>query len=544
MKMKKIMKKLALLALAVSMAGSLSACGSSSSPSSTTETVTTADSPAETKNAGAKIFRVAAVDPQVPFDMQQNTYSTIMRVTDNVAETLLTSLEERGRIVPTLLTGEPELSDDMLTYSFELLENVKFHNGETLTSSDVKYSLERVVKKQSMASLMEKVVGYEAMSGGAADELSGIQVVDDRHFTITLTEVSTPFTAILSTPYCAIYPMEACEASGENWGITELIGTGPFQFESYTPGVGVELSRFDDYHEGKAQIDGISYKFIEDSNTQLLEYRKGTIDFADVASNMYPVYQTDSNLKEQMHMFQKIGGYYFGFNVKTIPDVKVRQAISMAIDRKAICESIFYNTAIPAISFIPRGILGRDESLEEFPYDPEGAKELLAQAGYADGYDLRVTVNSKNNNGVPIATAFQEQAKAAGIRITIETVDSAAWTDMLKNGGMDARVGNWYVDYNDPDSMLYPVSDARTDLTSSFWHNEEFKKLMEEGVKTADTDKRQEIYAKAEHILTREDYAVAPIFNESQGYLLNPKVTGVVLDSTFRYFFVNADFQE
>lgn len=380
----------------------------------------------------------------------------------------------------------------------------------------------------------------EALADGSADELSGIQVVDDMHFTITLGEVYTPFVSVLSTPYCAIYPEAACEAAGDDWGKKELIGTGPFTFDSYTPGVGVEISRFDDYHGNIAKLDGVSYKFIEDSNTQVLEYQKGNIDYVDVETNMYPVYQADPNLKDQMHMFQPIGGYYMTFNVKTISDPNIRQAISMTIDRQAICESIFHGTAKAASSFIPAGIIGHDDSLEEFAYDPERAKVLLAEAGYPGGYDLRVTVNTKYATSIPIVTAFQEQAKAAGINVTIEQVDSAAWTDMKKSGG----VGNWYVDYNDPDSMLYPVSDSRTDRSSSFWHNDEFKKLMEEGVKTADEAERQEIYVKAEHILTREDYAIAPIYNESKCYLLNPKVTGLVMDSSFRNFYVNADFQE
>lgn len=382
------------------------------------------------------------------------------------------------------------------------------------------------------------------MADGSADELSGIQVVDDMHFTITLGEVYTPFVSVLSTPYCAIYPEAACEAAGDDWGKKELIGTGPFTFDSYTPGVGVEISRFDDYHGNIAKLDGVSYKFIEDSNTQVLEYQKGNIDYVDVETNMYPVYQADPNLKDQMHMFQPIGGYYMTFNVKTISDPNIRQAISMTIDRQAICESIFHGTAKAASSFIPAGIIGHDDSLEEFAYDPERAKVLLAEAGYPGGYDLRVTVNTKYATSIPIVTAFQEQAKAAGINVTIEQVDSAAWTDMKKSGGVDAGVGNWYVDYNDPDSMLYPVSDSRTDRSSSFWHNDEFKKLMEEGVKTADEAERQEIYVKAEHILTREDYAIAPIYNESKCYLLNPKVTGLVMDSSFRNFYVNADFQE
>ncbi|RFZ76366.1 ABC transporter substrate-binding protein [Lacrimispora amygdalina] len=548
--MKKTIKKLVSLGLVVSLVGALSACGSSSNTSKTVETTaaatgesTAAADSSTAESTGSKVLRVAAVDPQVAFDMQLYTYSLIMKVTDNVVESLVTTVEG-GKVVPTLLTKEPELSEDMLTYSFELIDGVKFHNGETLKSSDVKYSLERLVKKQSMGSILEHVEGYQALVDGQADEMTGIQVVDDTHFTIKLSEVYTPFVSVLSTPYCAIYPADACEAAGDNWGKTELIGTGPFKFDSYTAAVGVEISRFDDYHGEVAKLDGVSYKFIEDTNTQVLEYQKGNVDYVDVETNMYPVYQADPTLSKQMHMFQPIGGYYMTFNVKVITDPKVRQAISMSIDRAAICDSIFHGTAKPATSFIPTGIIGHDDSLEAFQYDPEGAKALLAEAGYADGYDLRLTVNTKYATSIPIATAFQEQAKAAGINVTIEQVDSAAWSDMKKSGGVDAGVGNWYVDYNDPDSMLYPVSDARTELTSSFWHNDEFKKLMEDGVKTADEAERQEIYIKAEHILTRGDYAIAPIFNESKCYLLNPKVTGLVMDSTYRNFYATVDIQE
>ena len=135
----------------------------------------------------------------------------------------------------------PTLSEDKLTYSFTLKDGVKFHNDAPLTSADVKYSLERMVKKLKMSSLLEKVEGYEAFFNGEAEELTGIVVVDDTHFEIHMSEVYTPFLSALSTPYCAIYPAEACEAAGDNWGMTELYGTGPFKLVSYQTGVGVCL---------------------------------------------------------------------------------------------------------------------------------------------------------------------------------------------------------------------------------------------------------------------------------------------------------------
>ena len=487
----------------------------------------------------AGVVRIAAVDPQVALDPQQYTYSIVMKITDNIAESLLTTTKDG--LVPTLLTGMPTISEDQLTYSFELKPGVKFHNGATLTSSDVKYSYERLIKLVKMATLLENVAGYDELSSGAATELSGFKVIDDTHFTMTLKFPYAPFLSVLSTSYCAIYPQEACEAAGDTWGMQTLYGTGPFKMESHQNGIGVKLVRFDDYHEGAPKLDGVDYKFIEDVSTQVLEYMKGNVDYVDVDPSIYPVYSSNPQIKDQMHGFQPIGCYSMSVNVRTYPDPKVCEAIALSIDRAAICNSILHGTASVPTSYIPAGIIGHDPELPEFAYDPARAKALLAEAGYPKGIDLRVTVNTKYKGNVAIATAFQQQAKASGIRVTVEQVDSAAWSDMKKNGGVDCSISNWYVDYLDPESMLYPM--MHTDTNSSFWHNAEFDQLMKDGIATTDEAERQKIYVKAEHIMTREDWATTPLYNETKFYLLKPSITGFEIDSTFRMFWKDADVQ-
>ena len=541
-------KRFAGAALLCAVALSLAACGGSSSSSS--ETTAAGGAAAETTAGGAasggaaaeggKVVRVAAVDPQVALDPQQYTYSIIMKITDNITESLLMTKGD-GSLEPLLLAAMPEISEDQLTYSFELLPDVKFHNGETLKASDVKYSYERLIKMAKMATLLENVVGYDELSAGTADELSGFQIQDDTHFTITLKKPYAPFLSVLSTAYTAIYPEAACEEAGDTWGMQVLYGTGPFKLDSYQTSVGAVLSRFDDYHGGATKLDGVDYKFIEDVNTQVLEYQAGNVDYVDVDPSVYPIYSSNPELKDEMHGFQPTGCYSLTLNVKTFPDAKVREAIALSIDRKAICESILHGTATVPTSYIPAGIIGHDDTLPEFEYNPERAKELLAEAGYADGIDVRVTVNTKYQGNVAIATAFQEQAKAAGIRVQVDQVDSAAWSDMKMSGGVDCGISNWYVDYSDPESMLYPMT--KTDTNSSFWHNEEFDQLMEDGIATTDTAERQEIYAKAEHIMTREDWATTPLYNETKYYLLNPSITGFEIDSTFRMFWKDADIQ-
>lgn len=540
------MKKKLAAALFCAAAVTLSACGGSNTSETTAATQAAAagtESTAAsgtTSEAGGKIVRVAAVDPQVALDPQQYTYSIIMKITDNVSESLLVTKGD-GSLEPVLLTKMPEISEDQLTYSFELLPDVKFHNGETLKASDVKYSYERLIKLAKMATLLENVEGYEALSSGAADELSGFQVQDDTHFTITLVKPYAPFLSVLSTAYTAIYPEAACEEAGDTWGMQVLYGTGPFKMDSYQTGVGVTLSRFDDYHGGPVKLDGVNYRFIEDVNTQVLEYQTGNVDYADVDPSIYPVYSSNPELADQIHGFQPTGCYSLTVNAKTYPDARVREAIALSIDRKSICESILHGTATVPTSYIPAGIIGHDDSLPEFEYNPERAKELLAEAGFPDGIDLRVTVNTKYQGNVAIATAFQQQAKAAGINVEVEQVDSAAWSDMKTSGGVDCGISNWYVDYSDPESMLYPMT--KTDTNSSFWHNDEFDQLLEDGISTTDSAERQEIYAKAEHIMTREDWATTPLYNETKFYLLNPNITGFEIDSTFRMFWKDADIQ-
>lgn len=537
------MKKriLSLLLVSAMALASLTACGGSGE--------TKADASGETNTAteDKKILRVASEDPQVPLDMHLYTYSIIMKITDNVYESLLLTNSE-GELEPILLTEMPVLSEDKLTYSFELKEGVKFHNGAVLTSNDVKYSLERMVKKVAMASILNKIEGFEAFSNGEADEITGIEIIDDTHFDIHLSEIYTPLLAVLSTPYCAIYPAEACEAAGDNWGMTELYGTGPFKLESYQTGVGVELVKNEDYHGGEVKLDGVSYTFIDEAITGINAYKAGNIDVVYMDTTLYPTFAEDAEIKDEMYSFSPVGGYYLSFNSKKITDVKVREALNYAMDREALCSGPLFGTAVPNSNFLQAGLIGSDADAEQFEYNPEKAKELLAEAGYTEAidndgcvYEIELSVNTKYAAGVNIATALQAQMKEAGIHVEVNQVDSAAWSDMKSSGSIEVGLGSWYVDYNDPDSMLYPVSDGRVDSNSVFWHNEEFKSLMEKGVQTEDTEERQEIYARADEILTHEDFAVAMLYNETMFYLKKPYVEGFEVTFTYRTMFKNAD---
>ena len=149
-----------------------------------------------------------------------------------------------------------------------------------------------------------------------------------------------------------------------------LYGTGPFKLVSYQTGVGVELAKNENYHGGEVKLDGIKYTFIDDPNTGVLEYQKGNIDVVYLDASLYPTY-ANGDLKDELYTFNPVGGYYLSLNVKDIPEVKVREAMTYAIDRDAICNSVLFGTATPNSNFLQDGLIGADDSAEQFAYDPE-----------------------------------------------------------------------------------------------------------------------------------------------------------------------------
>jgi peptide/nickel transport system substrate-binding protein len=293
------------------------------------------------------------------------------------------------------------------------------------------------------------------------------------------------------------------------------------------------------------KLDEVDFKFIQDPNTQVMEYQKGTVDLVQLDSALYPTFANNEELKKDMHSFSPYGLVFLTINTQKITNPKVREALSYAIDRKTICEDLLYGTATPAKTFIPKGILGYNESTPEYEYNPEKAKQLLAEANYPDGIDLVVQDNTKYPTYSKMLVAIQEQAKSAGIRITINQVDNAAWADMKRNGKMTMAISNWYVDYVDPDGMIYQtMSEKLTKQNSNFYDDPTFNDLLNTARATSDLGQREDMYKKADQILTRRDYAAIPICNETMFYLAKSYVKGFNVDSSYRYYFGNIDIQK
>ena len=204
-----------------------------------------------------------------------------------------------------------------------------------------------------------------------ATSLEGFKIIDDQKFDIVLEQPFSPFTSTIATAYVAIYPEKACKDAGADWGRTVLYGTGPYKMDSYVAGQGIECSKFDDYHGEPAKNAGVSFKFMEDANTQVMEFQKGNIDIVQLDATLYPQYKDNADIKDSIHSFMPIGEIYLTPSVEMIPEVKVREALSYAIDREAICKDLLNGTAVPAKTFLPEGLIGYNESAPAYEYNPE-----------------------------------------------------------------------------------------------------------------------------------------------------------------------------
>ena len=254
------MKKCLAFILTAAMAASLAACGGGSSSSASAgsdakETTAAGETAAaEAAPAGEKILKFGESDPKVGYDPQTNTNSGATTVEECVVEGLY-RWDDNNELQCCLAEDLPAISDDGLVYSFKLREGVKFHDGSDLTTEDVKYTFERMFKPETGAKstyMYSMIKGADAMLNGEATELEGFEIVDDYNFNITLNAPFSCFTQNLGILYAYIAPSEACEAAGADWGITTLIGTGPYTFTSSDAEKAV-VSKFDGYWDENCQ---------------------------------------------------------------------------------------------------------------------------------------------------------------------------------------------------------------------------------------------------------------------------------------------------
>jgi peptide/nickel transport system substrate-binding protein len=501
--------------------------------------------------AAKKILHFGAVPQKINLDMYLNTQNAVMGISDHIIETLV-RYDDDMNLKPLLITKLPTPTNGGLAYRFELKPDVKFHDGTTLKASDVKFSIEHMFYPSTGAAMSwvcDMIVGAKDMLDGKADSLAGFKVIDDRTFEITLEYPYAPFLSALATAYTGIYPEKAFKAAGKDWGLKTFLGTGPFKVTKLDIDTAVVTERFADYHGPKPKLDGIEFIFIEDSNTRRMEFERGNIDVMELDATIYPEYSKNKKLGPMIGEFTPMGTISICPNQAFSPfdNPKVREALSYAVDREMLARDLMKGTAKPATTFLTPGMLGYDKNAPAYKYDPEKAKALLAEAGFKDGIQIEGVIRNTHLNTQAGRTllALQSQFKAVGIDMKITQVDPASWVEMRHESKVPLYISTWYADFPDPDGFIYSLLHSSNSASlSSSYKSAEFDKLLDDARAISDNAKRDELYKKADHLATRVDYALIPLYNETMFYLAQPYVKGFKMSPVYIFHFFNTDLQK
>lgn len=484
-------KQLLLGVMALLLSASLCACGGSKTAEGTSEAAGES-SEAETSNTlsegtpvpgGSVVYGMtqdlASLDPHV--DTDAGTRDVVF----NLYEGLVKPTSDGG-FIPAV-ASDYIISDDAKTYTFTLRDGITFHDGTPVTIEDVKYSIDRYAEIQGESSAFSSLV-------------DSVEVQDDKTLVVNLKESYSEFLPMMTI---AIIPQSNEDPAGNP------IGTGPFKYVSYTPGQNLELEKYDGYwQEGVPSLDSVEFKFIADVDTAFVELQAGTIDIlkyltsaqAETLGDDYNIVQGSMNLVHAM---------YLNSAYEPLSKTEVRQALCYAVDRDAINNFIFGGKShiigshmIPAMSkyYEP-------EAEIVYSYDPEKAKELLADAGYADGFDLEITVPSSYSQHVDSAQIIADELSQVGINVTLNQVEWSTWLqDVYKGGNFQATVIGF-------DGTLAPSDWLKkyvTDDAKNFMHysNTEYDDVFNTAYTTVDDDVKVENYKKAQMILAEDAAAV------------------------------------
>ena len=474
-----------------------------------------------------RVFTWGVKNTKETLDMQHSTQNGT--IPGAICECLVSFSQDDGTVSPVLLTGLPEASEDGLTYSFELAEGIAFHDGSTLTAEDVRYTFTRmfVPEQASVCSgYYVMIVGAQAMLDGEATELEGFTVEDDRHFTIRLEYPYAPFVSALTLAFAEIFPREACEAAGDDWGIGTLVGTGPYRLVSSTE-TGVSLEAFPDYHGGAPALDRLEIVYIDDNNTKMLNYKAGDVDACELDATLLSQYQGDAEVADQIVSYEPMGTCFVNVNLNMpeFSDPRVREALSLAINRQELVDTLLSGAGTPATQFLNPREIGYDDSREAYAYDPERARELLAEAG-AEGLSFTAMTRASEQN---IMVALQAYWAEIGVDVRVETLDNGVWTDTRAQGGMPATIVTWLttVPLEGAEHLSSWFKTENASKRSSFYANPEFDATCDEALSELDEDRRAELAQQADRILTQQDWGTIPLYYPKRQIVQRPWVSGI-----------------
>ena len=451
----------------------------------------------------------------------------------------LVTIDAAGETVPG--TAESwTISDDGRVYTFTIREDAKWSNGDPVTAGAFVFSLQRILNPATgakYANILYPIENAENVNNGDLEPSAlGVEALDDRTLEITLRQ-PTPYFLELLTHQTGL-PVH--QASVEQFGDEfvkpgNMVSNGPFVLVEVAPQAHVMSVKNEFYHDADSvEIDKVYYYPIEDRSTALRRFQAGELHTNnDVPSDQ--IAWLKENMPTEFRNPPRLGTYYYALDHRheAISDPRVRQALSMAIDREFIVEEITGGGEVPANSFVPPGTGNYGEpAFADFTtmsmVDREDrAIELLTEAGY--GPDNPLTLELRYNtseNHKKVALAIADMWAPLGVNVELLNTDVATHYAYLRDGGAFAiaRAG-WIGDYNDPQNFLFMVESDNTGFNYAQYNNPEYDALMDQAAATIDLEARAGVLRQAEELFMR-DLPFIPIYHYVNLELVSEKVEG------------------
>ena len=452
----------------------------------------------------------ATLDPHTTNDQPSNRIS-------HQIYSRLTEVDGDLQVMPGLAESWEQVSDTATV--FHLRQGVKFHNGEELTSADVKFSLERMQNSPAVAHII-----------GAVDS---IEVIDRYTVKVTTSEPFGPLLYHLAHAATSILNEKAVNAGGDNYG-QNPVGTGPYQFVDWVVGDQVVLKAFDDYYGDKPAIENAIFRSIVEGTNRAIALETGEVHIAyDIEPIDTALIKDNDNLT--LLEDESLSTAFFGMNTQKAPfdNVKVRQAIGYAISQEDIIETVVLGAGIAANSSIGPKVFGHNPEAKYYKQDVEKARQLMAEAGYGDGFKTTVWTND-NPLRLQIAQIMQAQLRQIGIDMSIEVLEWGAYLDGTARGNHEMYIFGWVTITGDADYGLFPLYSSSTHGgggNRSFYTNAEVDELLAKARMSTDFEVRQAIYEDLQIIL-QEELAIVNLYWQFQNAGLQNAVKNFSLAPT------------
>ena len=468
-----------------------------------------------------KILTMAQKAEIKTLDPQKATDSVSRSIIKLINQTLV-YIDNEGNIVPELAQEITKVSPKETL--IKIKNDIKFSNGETLTIDDVLFSLERAKASPKMSQDLYMIESFEK--------------VDDRTLKINTLYDAGNLLHKLASGGVAIVNKKAFEEDENN-----IVGTGMFKLKEWVAGEKLVLERNEFFKDSKSNIDTLVVKFVPEANSRMIMLETGEID---LARDLLPLdfKKISEDTKFTTVEIETPSNMFLGFDLRNelLADKRVRQAIAYAINNEDLVKTVFNGSASVATSPVPKITTGHNENSNNYPQNIEKAKQLLAEAGYPNGFNIELFV-SEDNQRIDMAVIIQDNLKKIGINAEIKTFQWAAYVSTIENPNIikPLFIMSWNISNDDPDEVLYPLYhssqiDAHTNVV--FYKNEKFDNLISKARETTDKEKRIELYKKAQDII-QEELPHYAILYPMQNFAYKKSIKGIEVNKRGYFNFQN-----